>query len=45
MALSPCHCLFQTYAAGRRLSLQPYQRPADIFLGVRYFSGVAPGYH
>ncbi len=45
MALSPCHCLFQTHVAGGRLSLQLYQRSADIFLGVSYFSGVAPSYH
>ncbi len=41
MALSPCHCLFQTHVANGRLSLQLYQRSADIFLGVGYFSGVA----
>jgi thymidylate synthase len=36
MALAPCHCLFQFYVANRRLSLQLYQRSADIFLGVPF---------
>ena len=36
MALAPCHCLFQFYVADGRLSLQLYQRSADIFLGVPF---------
>lgn len=38
MALAPCHAFFQCYvsdgAAGGRLSLQVYQRSADLFLGL-----------
>lgn len=36
MALPPCHCFFQFYVAEGRLSLQLYQRSADIFLGVPF---------
>lgn len=36
MALAPCHCLFQTYVANGKLSLQLYQRSADVFLGVPF---------
>lgn len=36
MALPPCHCLFQFYVANDILSLQLYQRSADIFLGVPF---------
>ena len=36
MALAPCHCLFQFYVHGGRLSCQLYQRSADLFLGVPF---------
>jgi len=36
MALPPCHIMFQFYVANGKLSLQMYQRSADIFLGVPF---------
>lgn len=36
MRLPPCHVLFQFYVVNGRLSLQLYQRSADIFLGVPF---------
>jgi len=34
VALPPCHAFFQFYVADKKLSLQMYQRSADMFLGV-----------
>ena len=36
MKLPPCHMMFQFYVDGGRLSLQSYQRSADMFLGVPF---------
>ncbi|TWP23421.1 thymidylate synthase [Apibacter muscae] len=36
MALAPCHALFQFYVSKGKLSLQLYQRSADVFLGVPF---------
>ena len=36
MNLAPCHALFQFYVSEGKLSLQLYQRSADVFLGVPF---------
>lgn len=36
MALPPCHVLFQFYVNQGEISLQLYQRSADVFLGVPF---------
>ncbi|MBE6481742.1 MAG: thymidylate synthase [Actinomyces ruminicola] len=36
MSLAPCHAFFQCYVADGHLSLQVYQRSADLFLGVPF---------
>ncbi len=36
MEIPPCHVLFQFYVHEGRLSLQLYQRSADVFLGVPF---------
>lgn len=36
MALYPCHCLYQFWSDGARLSLKLYQRSADLPVGVPF---------
>jgi|SRR5579859_2033946 len=35
-ALAPCHCFYQFYVNGGKLSLQWYQRSCDFFLGAPF---------
>lgn len=36
MVLVPCHAMFQLYVSNGKLSIQVYQRSADMFLGVPF---------
>jgi len=36
MVIAPCHVLFQFNVSGEKLSMQLYQRSADMFLGVPF---------
>ena len=43
MALPPCHCLFQFYVADGKLSLQLYQRSADVLQMMAQVTGLQCG--